>query len=345
MQNQAILPSSAEAAHFPFYSSQVLRTRHIEEAQSLVNRHIDQRRFTCLKKESNRDIVITHRQLGNTTLFGCRYGVSVDVASGPLNSSHFIIPLDGAVSYVDSATGDTDSVFAGEALSFPCDREVNVTWSDSCMAMVVAIDRQTFERYLSDEYRLCGEFHGSDCFQKIDLRKGPGASLGNITELIYREGARAGGLLDTEPAAASVEKLLYESVWQLQHKGELERYLSSPKPVHVRRALEYIAAHLQTEFSMDALAKVVECSKRSLERGFVACYGMGPVAYIKKLRLRKIREALESSASAGESIADVAARWGFYHCSNFASSYYKEFGERPSETVKRRRAAKVVQTD
>jgi|GEM_PF-3539547 len=336
MHNQAMLPSSTEATHFPFSRNQVLRTRDLEEAQSLVNRHIDQRRFTCLKKEGNRDIVITHRQLGNTTLFGCRYGASVNVAAGPLSASHFIIPLDGAVSYVDTATGDTCAVFAGDALSFPCDREVSVTWSDNCMAMVVAIDRRMFERFLFDEYSLCGAPHGSDYFQKIDLRKGPGASLGNVAELIYREDARAGGLLDNEPAAASVEKLLYESVWQLQHKGELERYLSSPKPVHVRRALEYITAHIQSDvFSMDALAKAVGCSKRSLERGFMACYNMGPVAYIKKLRLRKIREALESGESAGETIADVAARWGFYHGSNFASSYFKEFGERPSETVRR----------
>jgi hypothetical protein len=35
------------------------------------------------------------------------------------------------------------------------------------------------------------------------------------------------------------------------------------------------------------------------------------------------------------SVADVVARWGFFHYGRFASLYREKFGVRPSETLRR----------
>ena len=41
------------------------------------------------------------------------------------------------------------------------------------------------------------------------------------------------------------------------------------------------------------------------------------------------------ACSQGETITDIAKRWGFWHMGQFAADYKKQFGELPSETVKR----------
>jgi len=40
-------------------------------------------------------------------------------------------------------------------------------------------------------------------------------------------------------------------------------------------------------------------------------------------------------ADPSEKIADVANRWGFWHMGQFAADYRRQFGELPSETLKR----------
>jgi AraC family ethanolamine operon transcriptional activator len=34
-------------------------------------------------------------------------------------------------------------------------------------------------------------------------------------------------------------------------------------------------------------------------------------------------------------VTELACRWGFFHLSNFAADYWRQFGERPSETLLR----------
>lgn len=55
------------------------------------------------------------------------------------------------------------------------------------------------------------------------------------------------------------------------------------------------------------------------------------------MRLNGVRRLLrESGPSLG--VAEAAARWGFWHLSQFASDYRRQFGERASETAARFRA-------
>ena len=63
---------------------------------------------------------------------------------------------------------------------------------------------------------------------------------------------------------------------------------------------------------------------------------LNPVKFLRALRLNGVRRELKRADPERETVADVAARWGFWHLSHFAADYRAMFDELPSETLKRR---------
>jgi AraC family transcriptional regulator, ethanolamine operon transcriptional activator len=85
------------------------------------------------------------------------------------------------------------------------------------------------------------------------------------------------------------------------------------------------------------LCTELRISRRTLNFAFSRVLGITPVAYMRNIRLHRIRAEFKSSSHRVRSVADVASKWGFWHMSLF-SRYYKElFGETPHETLIRHR--------
>jgi len=102
-----------------------------------------------------------------------------------------------------------------------------------------------------------------------------------------------------------------------------------------RRVTAYIDANLRSDLVLADLVEVSGMSARTLHSGFRQAHGMGPMAYLKKMKLIRCREALLLADPESEFVGDIAAHWGFYHLSSFARDYRRQFGELPSETLRR----------
>lgn len=74
-------------------------------------------------------------------------------------------------------------------------------------------------------------------------------------------------------------------------------------------------------------------SRRTLNHAFIRVLGITPVEYMRNVRLHRVRAELQSSPYQVTTIADVAAKWGFWHMSLFARYYRELFGECPSDTL------------
>ena len=60
------------------------------------------------------------------------------------------------------------------------------------------------------------------------------------------------------------------------------------------------------------------------------------MALSRRIRLLEVRAELESP-KAGTTVTEAAFRWGFMHLGRSAGEYAREFGERPSATLRRAR--------
>ena len=83
-----------------------------------------------------------------------------------------------------------------------------------------------------------------------------------------------------------------------------------------------------------SMSKATGLNPRTLQRTFQAEYGLCPQEWLRVERLNRVREDL-LRAEPGNSVTDVATRWGFFHLGRFAQYYRELFGERPSETARR----------
>jgi AraC family ethanolamine operon transcriptional activator len=103
----------------------------------------------------------------------------------------------------------------------------------------------------------------------------------------------------------------------------------------VSRARDYLLAHPDKVISVTDLCENLYVSRRTLQNCFHEVLGVCPMTYLKALRLNAVRRALKEGAlHGGRTVQDVAVAHGFWHMSQFAADYRRQFQELPSETLR-----------
>lgn len=105
--------------------------------------------------------------------------------------------------------------------------------------------------------------------------------------------------------------------------------------VVAKRVTSYIEDNANSDLTLSDLVEVSGMSARTLYSRFSEAHGIGPMAYLKRVRLTRCRDNLLAADPEALFVGDVAANWGFYHLSSFARDYRRQFGELPSATLKR----------
>jgi AraC family ethanolamine operon transcriptional activator len=100
----------------------------------------------------------------------------------------------------------------------------------------------------------------------------------------------------------------------------------------VRRAEDYMRAHLEAPLSMFDLCREFDVSERTLRYAFQEVRGLSPMAYFQARRLNAVRQELKAAPTGTATVQEIAQRWGFWHSGEFASAYRRLFGELPSQT-------------
>jgi len=116
--------------------------------------------------------------------------------------------------------------------------------------------------------------------------------------------------------------------------GERTRFVYSRM---VEAAESHALAHIEERPRVSDLCRAADAGERTLELAFKEIMGMSPVAYLRRLRLHRVRAALLAANPESTLISAVALQWGFGHFGEFSRAYKQCFGEAPSETLRRRR--------
>ncbi len=103
-------------------------------------------------------------------------------------------------------------------------------------------------------------------------------------------------------------------------------------------AEDYALSHAGDFLYVTDLCRATGVSERALEYAFKRVMGMAPMAYLTRLRLNRVRKALLTADRGSTTVSAQALNWGFWHLGEFARAYKDCFGERPSDTLRRRSA-------
>ncbi|MBS0125037.1 AraC family transcriptional regulator [Thetidibacter halocola] len=112
----------------------------------------------------------------------------------------------------------------------------------------------------------------------------------------------------------------------------------SAAPYYVRQAEELMTAEAREAPTIGQIARRVGVSARSLSEGFRRFRGITPREFLAAQRLERLRAELEAE-TAGRTVTEIAAGWGFANKGALAAAYRARFGELPSQTLMRGRHA------
>lgn len=135
--------------------------------------------------------------------------------------------------------------------------------------------------------------------------------------------------VEAELEQALMVSLLTHSAHNGRHL--LARDAADAAPWQVRRVEEYIAAHLDSPFTVEAAVSITGCSGRTIYRAFRKYRGYSPAAFSKQRRLLKARDLLRAGPPF-RSVSQVANECGFADLSHFSRDFKTLFGERPSSS-------------
>jgi AraC family transcriptional regulator, ethanolamine operon transcriptional activator len=103
----------------------------------------------------------------------------------------------------------------------------------------------------------------------------------------------------------------------------------------VRRALDYMRAHLNEDIGVAEIASAACASRRSLQYCFEEFMHSTPQACLRALRLNEARRSLKNGGGTSDQpITHLANELGFASHSHFTRHYKLMFDELPSETLK-----------
>jgi AraC family ethanolamine operon transcriptional activator len=102
----------------------------------------------------------------------------------------------------------------------------------------------------------------------------------------------------------------------------------------VSEARDYVIANRDRAVGVPELCEHLHVSRRTLQYCFQDVLGLAPASYLRAIRLNGARRELCGATPGELTVQDVAAAWGFWHLSQFATDYRKLFGMRPSDTLK-----------
>jgi AraC-like DNA-binding protein len=173
----------------------------------------------------------------------------------------------------------------------------------------------------------------------FDLATPGGRAMLQAVRFVDEASRQADGPLTHPLAVRNLEQIILHSVLLAQPHNHTEALAAPRRPSGTRsvsRAVELLRSDLARPWTVGELASDACTSVRSLQEGFRRSLDTTPMAYLRRLRLERVREDLVTGAPGTIRVSDVAARWGFLHLGRFAAAYAARFGERPSETVRDR---------
>jgi AraC-like DNA-binding protein len=322
----------ARRSFLPFEHYSLVETSSIDALEHAVSREIGPHDFSFLQRRRQISSRISCVRLQQTRLFGVNFGAAVKANKAASSDLQLVLPLAGTVVRHDGQAAHRAG--GGRALFIPPGAPSNVDFNRGCVAAIVWVDARRVE-YLAQT--ALGMSDGSQLRfpDTIDLRRGVGLSIANLSRMIMTELGDEASLFSRGIISRSIEEnLLLALVHSAAHRSVGRVSWDGNKAL--RAAVDYIHAHLKEEIGVMELTQTAGVSLRKLQYDFTRVFGQGPMAMIRNEKLKRIRAELERGDPYQTSVAEVAARWSFFDRGYLTRIYKKTFGETPSATLERR---------
>ncbi|MFH8791541.1 AraC family transcriptional regulator [Streptomyces sp. NPDC017941] len=276
-------------------------------------------------------------QLGALTIGDLHCGADVRMRFGELGSYHVNVPLSGHMAWRQGPrpavlrTGPRRAAVLQPRGDTYLDR-----WSGDCRVLAVKVDRDALEENLE---RLIGRpAHGPVPFDpEFDTTAGHGLGWTRLVRTVADDLREESATLSHPLVAAPLQEALLNGVLLAaghRYRDQLEGPAPKLRPTPVKRAMAAVRERPEHPHTTTELAAEARVGVRWLQEAFKRYVGMTPMAYVREVRLTRVRDELRAAGPGERGVSEVAFRWGFTHLGRFAEQYRARFGELPSQTLR-----------
>ncbi len=313
----------------------LLRTRSIDEVVTLIE-NVAGLSLRKIGRDAPAETVINGLWLRRISFSSFRYGFEASIAPANDLATYILsLPVQGALRVAD---GDRRSIIGpgmgvilspGEPLAFDYPQHLH--------RVIVRISVDALTRQFA---LLTGGAPASPLRFNHVLGCGHTPFVALKRHLMVTLSRIDSADLGPAPNRASEEaesSILSAVILSLPHDkwDELTAPSRAPSPRSVRRVVDYIHANAQQPVTLGELVAISGVAGRTLFKHFRAFKGMGPMTYLRRIRMDCAREAL-AAADPGDTVTAIALRWNFHELGRFAGAYRRIYGETPSATLRRR---------
>lgn len=323
-------------ANDPLSAFRLFRSCDLDEIRSQVARVFKPHHLLVEGTRQRPDTRMDHAPIGpNTSLNRLCYGADVLIEPDRLGDFLLVqMPLRGHAS-IHCGDQHTDSHTQLASVLTPS-QPLTMHWRGECDQLIVRITRSALES-------MCGAQLGHALPRPLEFKlgmpldSGHGLAWKHLVDTLAQTLATHDGVLPPL-LATQFEQLLLASLLSSQphnYSQALREEARPAAPAYLQRAEAYLQANCHQAITMEDLARHTAISARSLYKGFQQHRDTSPMAYLKLIRLQRVRERLLQARAEGipAQITQVAMDFGFSHLGHFSQAYRQQFNETPGQTL------------
>lgn len=307
-----------------------------DEAETLVGEFYLPNRLEVRETSAPLGMELTGLRLGSLTIGRLSYGRDVRLRTADAQNVHVNIPLRGRV---HSRTGNSEFVTAGpgDGLVFPSHEPADICWSAHAQQLCLMIPQDALETEL--EQLLGRPLRGRLTFDFTpDLRNPIGRRWRTVLDILVEELNHPTDMAQNPLVGRHLERLAIDGLLLGQkhnYTDAVGRDCRTQPRSAIRHAVQLIEDRPSEPWTTVSLATEVHLSIRALQDGFRRDLATTPMTYLRQVRMRRVREALQAADPDTTTVNAVAAGLGIVHMGRFAAAYRKTFRELPSDTLNR----------
>lgn len=332
----ADVPTPALGAVHRFHASE------LPHVQALCTRLFGPTRVRPLDAAAPLHVEVEQCHIGQLSLVELRYSTAMEIEPQP-GKDEYVIQTTLAGHCEALTEGQSQHFPRGSTLVASPTLRTRLVLDGACERFCVVLRRRAIEHAFHEHFgfeppapiafatRLAS---GNGPHERNGLAERWHALVGYLrAEMRTRRASAANPTID-----ASIEHMMVSTLLFDQFSGDgatLPRRFQPTLPAYVRRAIQYLRRNLDRPITMRELADHCGVSERSLQVGFRRSKNATPMEYLRLLRLQGARDSLLRAPQQPGAVTAIALRHGFAHLSMFSREYRREFGELPSDTLRR----------
>lgn len=287
-----------------------------------------------------------HVRLNRLSLYAIRYRPAVEISSAPMRHYYLLLAPVRGTCQIHYGASEWTATSGSLSILNPFE-PIRLGWGDDCIQLVIKIDRHALDSNLE-------ALRGGPPFAPVAFTDGAAVPYANcpgvvrMIEMLFEDQNRAEPTMSHGNSEAAAESLFLDILLREFPGSQDTKPVGAESriaPHYVKRVEEFLRLHAMDRITISDMVSVSGVSERTLYHGFQTFRRVGPRAYLKRIRLEYVRTELAAAAVAEHrvTVTEIASRWGFNHAGNFGQDYKAQFGETPSQTLRKKGPAGILQ--